>query len=149
LFGRSRNSVCWLTLAARAQVAAKVQDERLLVEGCARVHNALAPLLALPSRSPFLVKALLAVYAALSTITNVVQDSFDGQEAGRRAGARSLSALTLHAAQLAQHEHEAGVVKQVASLDVQLLSAYDPRVEIAGRPSSADACASSPGDPRC
>jgi hypothetical protein len=118
------------------QTAAIIQDEVLLLEGCVRVHNALLPLLVLPRQSRLLVKALLSVHAALPSVHNLVQDSFNGQERNRRAAAQALAALTLHAVQLAQREEEAGLEEELGSLKARLFHVYDPLVAVDGRSDS-------------
>lgn len=111
-----------------------IRDEALLMEGCVSAHNALAPLLALLRCSALLLKPLLAVHALLAPVRNILQDSFAAQEAGRRAAARALAALTLAAVQLARREGESGLLARLAGqVAAPLLSAYDPRVTIAGR----------------
>lgn len=52
-------------------VAASINDQQLLAEGAVRVNNLLAPLLAMPRKSPFLAKALGSCCVTLRSITDV------------------------------------------------------------------------------
>lgn len=111
-------------------------------EGVVNVHNALLPLLSLSGRPAELVSALMAVHAALYTVTNLVQDSFEGQEAMRENTARSAAVTSLHLFHLTRQGsvREEGLAADTAALRLPILSAYDPRCEVAGRPPDKTRC---------
>lgn len=115
-------------------------DESLILEGCVRAHDALAPLFALPNTTPLCLKLALAVHACTGAVHNLVQDSFAGQDGTRLAAARALAALTLHALQKARALGEDGIVAELAALRAPLLAAYDPRMDVPGRKEPLDRC---------
>ena len=138
------NSACRIQTAAIVQVAVIAQDESALLDGCVRLHNALVPLLATPRPCSHVLPAIVAASTLMQNAANLIQDSFDGQEASRRAAARALAALTLHGVQMAVRDGEVGIARELAALKPLLFSAYDPHSPLAGR-HDAHTCA----DARC
>lgn len=102
-------------------------------------HNALLPLLVLPGRPAEVISALMHVHAALRTVHNLVQNSLQGQEALRENTARSAAVVSLHLFHLARTTAtpELQLAAEAAALKTPVLSAYDPRCEISGRPPDA------------
>lgn len=123
------------TAAGLTQVAAYAGDELVVSEGIVHTHNALLPLLTLPGRPGEVISALMHVHAALRGVHNLVQDSLQSQEAMRENTARSAAVLSLHLFHLARGAAtpEAELAAEAAALKLPVLSAYDPRCEVAGR----------------
>lgn len=126
------------------QAASLANDEVLLMDGCVRVHDGLVPLLAAPRPLSHALPAIVATSALMLGVKNLLQDSFAGQEAARRAAARALAALTLHGVQMALRDDEEGIARELAALKPPIFSAYDPRAPLAGRPVQQECAAAEP-----
>ena len=121
------------TLLIAMEVSATLPDEMLVQEGALRVHNFLAPLLALLQPPPAVHKALAAIHLALQGVANMVQDSMVGQEVNRATSARVAASATYYLVQLSTAAGEGAAAAYFGRLEMELLKAYDPRFGVPGR----------------
>lgn len=87
------------------QAAVYSTDEMLLLQGIVDAHNALLPLLHLPSCPAELLAPLMHVHTAVQMVRNLVQDSLEDQETMRETTARATATLTMHMWSLAGAVH--------------------------------------------
>ncbi|MEW5312856.1 MAG: hypothetical protein WDW38_004457 [Sanguina aurantia] len=126
------------TLLIAMQLSALLPDEMLIEEGALRSYNMLGPLLALPSKSPLLHKALASIAITLQEVTHLAAVSLQGQEHQRSLAARVGSAacygLMVGLPPGGGAAEEKGALTYFGRLELELLKAYDPKFALAGRP---------------
>jgi hypothetical protein len=139
--GREKENAAASLMSTLVQAAVMSRDEMVVSEGLVDVHNALLPLLHLSNCPPDLLAPLMHVQAALQSVRNLVQDSFEDQEAMRESTARAAATLSVHSWRLAAGAgQEQQIANQVAALNPPLLSAYDPTIDIPGRAHNLTRC---------